>query len=81
MPIAVVPDFSLAAPEIFLAVAAMALLVLGAFMQERPAARVISYGSVLCLLIAAGIVLAMNKSSQMTFGETFIFDGFAAFPG
>jgi NADH-quinone oxidoreductase subunit N len=79
MPIAVVPNFALAAPEIFLAIAAMALLVLGAFMQERQAARVISYGGVLALLVTAGIVLAMNNSSQMTFGETFIFDGFAAF--
>ena len=79
MPIAVVPNFALAAPEIFLAVAAMTLLVLGAFMQERQAARVISYGSVLALLVTAGIVFTMNSSSQMTFGETFIFDGFAAF--
>ena len=79
MPIAVVPNFALAAPEIFLAVAAMALLIVGAFMQERSAARVVSYGSVLALLVAAGIVLAMSKTSRMTFGETFIFDGFAAF--
>mgnify|MGYP003336556905 CR=1 FL=1 len=79
MPIAVVPNFALAAPEIFLAVAAMALLVIGAFLQERDAARVTGYGSVLALLVGAGIVLAMNKNSQMTFGETFIFDGFAAF--
>jgi len=80
MPIAVVPDFTLAAPEIFLAIAAMALLLLGAFMRdEGQAARITSYGSVLTLLVTAGIVLAMNKSSRMSFGETFIFDGFAAF--
>jgi NADH-quinone oxidoreductase subunit N len=79
MPIAVVPNFALAAPEIFLAIAAMTLLVLGAFMRERQAARVISYGGVLALLVTAGIVFTMNNSSQMTFGETFIFDGFAAF--
>ena len=79
MPIAVVPNFALAAPEIFLAISAMALLVTGAFMQERAAARVISYGGLLALLVTAGIVLAMNKTSRMTFGETFIFDGFAAF--
>ncbi len=79
MPIAVVPNFALAAPEIFLALAAMALLVTGAFMNERSAARVTSYGGVLALLVTAGIVLSMNKASRMTFGETFIFDGFAAF--
>jgi NADH-quinone oxidoreductase subunit N len=79
MPIAVVPNFALAAPEIFLAIAAMTLLVLGAFMRERQAARVISYGGVLALLVTAGIVFTMKSSSQMTFGETFIFDGFAAF--
>ena len=61
MPIAVVPNFALAAPEIFLAVAAMALLVVGAFMQERSAARVVSYGSVLALLSRPALPLAATS--------------------
>ena len=79
MPIAAVPNFAIAAPEMFLAGAAMALLVLGTFLSDAKAARTVSYGCIAALIIAAVIVMALNNGSRTAFGGVFILDGFAAF--
>ena len=79
MPLASVPSFAAASPEIFLAVAAMALLLLGAFVRERDAALATSYGGICVLIAAAALVVVLGGPSTSTFGGAFIFDNFAVF--
>ena len=74
-----VPDFFPALPEIFLAVAAMLLLMLGAF-QRQDATRMISTLSVLVLAVTAGLVLFVEgDATVVTFSGLFVVDGFATF--
>ncbi len=79
MQMAVMPHLAIAAPEIFLAVAAMALLMIGVFVRERDAAWTTSYGSVIVLIVAAALVAIMGGRSEATFGGAFIVDGFGGF--
>ena len=74
-----VPDFFPALPEIFLAVAAMLLLMVGAF-QRQDATRMISTLSVLVLAVTAGLVLFVEgDATVVTFSGLFVVDGFATF--
>ena len=63
MPIAAVPNFAIAAPEIFLAIAAMALLILGTFLSERNASRVVSYGCIAALIDLASALVGLTRPS------------------
>jgi len=65
-------------PEIFLAVAAMALLLFGAFQGER-AARDVSWLAVLVLAITAGLVATLSVARQVTLEGMFVTDGFGIF--
>jgi NADH-quinone oxidoreductase subunit N len=69
-------------PELFLAGAAMALLLLGAFQGEK-AAREVSWLAVLALVIDASFVLAPTLAHgaerQLTLYGMFVADGFAVF--
>src|SRR6185437_519432 len=82
MPIFPVPDFLPALPEIFLGVAAMALLILGVYQGER-AAREVSWLSVAVLVIDLGLVLAPvlthGAGAHVAFYGMFVTDGFSAF--
>ncbi len=74
-------DFSLSslmplAPEIFLAVAGMVLLVVGAFMGNR-SLRLISWASVLCYGLAAVMVVSGDGGRAETLGGMFVMDGYA----
>lgn len=86
MLVAEVPDLLPALPEIFLALAAMALLMVGVFQtQDSVALAVHSHRQVTRLGLAALIVTLLlvvfnsNDASQLTFGEMFVVDGFSEF--
>jgi NADH-quinone oxidoreductase subunit N len=67
-----------ALPEIVLAVGAMVLLMVGAFRGEGTA-RAINWLSILLLIAAGVIVLMLPEGKLVTFGESFVVDGFARF--
>ncbi|MDP6572533.1 MAG: NADH-quinone oxidoreductase subunit NuoN [Rhodospirillales bacterium] len=84
MPIAQVPNLMPALPEIFLACAAMALLMLGVFQKPGPeeeikTARLISYLSVTTLVLALLLVLTVSGERLLAFGGMFVVDPFAMF--
>jgi NADH-quinone oxidoreductase subunit N len=75
---AVIPNFALALPEIVIALAAMALLMLGAFRSPDPA-RLVSWLAVLVLVLALVLVLRMPGARAVTFGGMFVSDSFSVF--
>src|SRR5437667_6901077 len=78
MPAAAVPSFVPALPEIFLGLAALALLMLGVFRGERGVALV-SWLSVAAIAVAAVLVLKFSVVRQVALNGMFITDGFGAF--
>ncbi|MCG8695080.1 MAG: NADH-quinone oxidoreductase subunit NuoN [Minwuiales bacterium] len=78
MPNHAVPDFAPAAPEIFLAAAAMALLMLGVFRGDG-SSRLVSWLSVLSLIVAFFMVQMLPDGTSITFAGMFISDPFAVF--
>jgi NADH-quinone oxidoreductase subunit N len=65
-------------PEFVLGLGAMALLMLGAFRGERTVGVV--DGAAIALLVLAGVlVLALPSGRLVTFGGSFVVDGFARF--
>ncbi len=73
-----VPDLAPAAPEILLAVGALALVLFGAFRGERDGHIV--NGVAIALLVAAGaLVLWLPTGPIETFGGSFIIDGYGRF--
>src|SRR5262245_13894341 len=67
-----------ALPEMVLAVGAMLLLMLGVFRGERSAGAI--HWLAIVLLVAAGcIVVALPPGKLITFGGSFVVDGFARF--
>ncbi len=73
-----VPNLVPALPEILLAVAAMAFLMLGAFRRQE-STRLISWLSVAVLALALVMVLAPPGGRVETFGGMFVTDRFTAF--
>ena len=71
------PDLSPANAEIWLAVASMALLILGVFLGDR-GSRVVTWASVSALVVAGWIVW-QGADVQMTFAGMFVADRFGAF--
>jgi NADH-quinone oxidoreductase subunit N len=72
------PDLAPAAPEIFLAISALVLLMLGVFRGDSNT-RLISYLTVGVLLVAVVLVLTGAGTKQITFSNLFIMDSFGAF--
>jgi NADH-quinone oxidoreductase subunit N len=72
------PDLAPAAPEIFLAISALVLLMLGVFRGDA-STRLISYLTVGVLLVAVVLVLTGAGTKQITFSNLFIMDSFGAF--
>ena len=70
----------LALPEIWVAVAAMALLLVGAFLGDR-AMRSIGLLTMAAMVVAVILVLGIDVSAgpQAAFGGHFVVDGFAVF--
>ncbi len=67
-----------AAPEIFLAVAALALLMLGAFRGDG-SARLVAHLASAALLFTAFLVLTLGGARTEAFGGLFLVDGMAVF--
>ncbi|MBX3454777.1 NADH-quinone oxidoreductase subunit NuoN [Ferrovibrio sp.] len=65
-------------PELWLAVAAMALLLLGVFRGEG-STRLVSWLGVAALVVTLVLVRAQPAESQSAFGGMFLADGFARF--
>src|SRR5690554_3720499 len=76
MPSAINAAFAL--PEMFLAVAAMALLMLGVFRGEG-SARTICWLSIAAFVVAAVLVLVQGDDRALAFGGLFVVDEFAQF--
>ena len=74
----IVPDLMPALPEVVLAVAAMVLLMLGVF-RGNASTRMISWLSVLTLIVAGIFVLVGPAGGVVTFSGMFIVDQFAVF--
>jgi NADH-quinone oxidoreductase subunit N len=73
-----VPNLLPALPEIFLALAAMALLMLGVFRGDG-STRLVSWLSVGALAVAAVLVLSMGDARTVTFNGLFVMDRFGVF--
>jgi NADH-quinone oxidoreductase subunit N len=78
MPIAAVPDFLPALPEIVLACAAMALLLIGV-MRGESSARLVSWLAVLVLAAILVLTARFGLDRQLAFYGMFVTDGFALF--
>jgi NADH-quinone oxidoreductase subunit N len=74
---AALPAFGLATPEILLAIGALALVLIGAIRGERSAGFVT--GAALGLIILVGAVVLLRPATGVTFGGSFVADGFARF--
>src|SRR5438874_1618550 len=73
-----IPTLLPAVPEIVLAVGAMLLLMVGVFRGEQ-ASKGIEAGAILLLLLTALIVGWLPAGKLVTFGGSFVVDGFARF--
>ncbi|MEE8276708.1 MAG: NADH-quinone oxidoreductase subunit NuoN [Alphaproteobacteria bacterium] len=71
-------DLIAAAPELFVAVAAMALLMLGVFRGEA-SARGVAWLTVMVLIAAAALVLGGPEDGAIAFNGLFVVDRFAEF--
>ena len=71
-------DLGSALPELILAVAGMAYLMLGVFLRREPT-RAISWLSVLTLVVALVALAWMPDERTLAFGGLFVVDGFAGF--
>ncbi|MGH6943219.1 MAG: NADH-quinone oxidoreductase subunit NuoN [Geminicoccaceae bacterium] len=73
-------DIAPAITEVFLACAAMALLMVGAFRGEEPgASRLVTPLAVMALVVGLFLLVTGVKAHALTFGGHFITDGFAVF--
>src|SRR6266496_4560400 len=73
-----IPALLPALPEIVLAIGAMLLLMVGAFRGER-ATKGIEGAAILLLVLTGLIVVLLPAGTLVTFGGSFIVDGFARF--
>ncbi len=71
-------DYMAALPEIFLAGAGLALLMLGVFLRGDSTRR-IAWLCVACLVVCAVLVVSFASGQAMAFGNLYVADGFAAF--
>src|SRR5512134_1079402 len=86
MPVAEVPNLIPVMPEMFLALAAMALLMLGAFQRDADGAAAVRFSRLmmhlgtLALLLALLLVITIAaRGPLLSFGGMFIVDDYAVF--
>ncbi len=68
-----------ASPEIFLACAAMAMMMVGVFVRAENAYRVVSTLAIVSLVVAGGLVLNVGGGRQEALFGFFVVDDFAVF--
>ncbi len=73
-----IPALLPALPEIVLALGAMVLLMIGAFRGEGTA-KTVNWLAILLLVAAGAIIVWLPEGQLVTFGGSFIVDGFARF--
>jgi NADH-quinone oxidoreductase subunit N len=73
------PNFLPALPEIFLAAAAMLLLLIGVYQRAEHAAREVSWLAVIVLLIAMALVARVGFQTQVSLFGLFVADSFGVF--
>jgi NADH-quinone oxidoreductase subunit N len=74
----VVPALLPALPEIVLALGAMALLMIGVFRGDR-STGLINWASIALLVLVGFIIVQLPEARLVTFGGSFVLDGFARF--
>jgi NADH-quinone oxidoreductase subunit N len=72
------PDLMPALPEIFLACAGLALLLIGVFLGEK-STRIVAALAVMSFIITAALLLMGPTGRVLTFNGMFVTDGFAVF--
>jgi NADH-quinone oxidoreductase subunit N len=72
------PPLMPAAPEIFLAISSMLLLIFGVFRGDK-SARTVSWLAVLALIVCGIILTSVQDGRMVTFGGQFVVDDFAHF--
>jgi NADH-quinone oxidoreductase subunit N len=72
------PDLMPALPEIFLACAGMALLLIGVFLGEK-STRIVASLAVMSFIIAGALLVMGPGGRTVTFNGMFVADGFAVF--
>jgi NADH-quinone oxidoreductase subunit N len=72
------PDLMPALPEIFLACAGLALLLIGVFLGEK-STRIVAALAVMSFIITAALLLMGPQGRVLTFNGMFVTDGFAVF--
>ncbi|MEQ8967172.1 MAG: NADH-quinone oxidoreductase subunit NuoN [Azospirillaceae bacterium] len=72
------PDLAPALPEIFLACAGMALLMIGVFTGER-STRLVSWLAVAALAVTAVLLVAVTDGRVVTFNGLFVADAFGLY--
>ncbi len=77
-PVILAADLSIAWPELFVAIGAMCLLMVGAF-QGNSSAKMISWLVVVVLFVAGILVIAGPDGHVVGFNSLFVVDEFAAF--
>lgn len=73
------PIMAPALPEMFLAVAAMAMMMVGVFTKPERAPALVSALAVAALLATGGLVVAGGTAFQLAFNDLFVVDRFAVF--
>ena len=79
MPLATLPAFTPALPEIFLAIAALVLLMVGVFTKAENNTRTVSYASIIVLFVTIPLVAMVTDGRMVTFGGAFVTDTFAVY--
>jgi NADH-quinone oxidoreductase subunit N len=68
-----------AAPEIFLAIATMILMMIGVFASQERAMRIVSSLAVLAILVTMGISVLQGQTTLIAFNGLFVINAFTVF--
>ena len=71
-------DIAIGLPEIFLAVAGMVMLMVGAFRRE-PSGTLVAWMAIASFVVAALLVLIGSNGPSVAFNALFVIDGFAVY--
>ena len=74
----ILSDIAIGLPEIFLAVAGMVMLMIGAFRRE-PSGSFVAWLAIASFIVAAFLVLIGSNGPSVAFNALFVIDGFAVY--